>query len=825
MTSILQDLRYGVRVLTSSPAFTGIAIITLALGIGANTAIFSAVNGIILKPLPYANPSQLIRVVSSRMNGDLMLQAGVSTADAQDIKAQCPAIADVTTYSSSAYTYTGQSAPEKLSGTAVEGNFFSLLGVRPLLGRTIEPPDTTPGHGDVVLLSHAVWRNIFGGDSGWIGRQVTLSGKRYGVIGVMPPSFDYGGPEFSGTVVNNLVWLPREIAPNENSDRDSRDYYLVARLKPRATVSEAQSQLKTLAARLASAYPKTDGIWDLHGASLKEFKVGYLSQPLLLLLGAVGFVLLIACVNVSGLLLARSWGRHKEVAIREALGATRFRIIRQFLSESLLLALAGGALGVLLAVWGVEALRIIAPPNTPRLDEVQLSPPVLWFTLGASVLAGIFFGLAPAVQVSGRRIGAVLKESLGGSPGTVSGRRPRRLRSALVIVEVALAVILVVGATLIARSFKNLTAVDLGFRPDHLLTMTVKFSKAVCDPDAKENFAPCALAAKDVLARVQSLPGVKTASEVSGIPLVSNGIAMSLSIEGQSQQLGFGTGSPIWYRDVTPDYFAAMGIRLLQGRFFSDADVQGADHVAIVNESFAKKFLGGRPLGRRISQEKDKKTGQPEWLNVIGEVSDNRDFALEISAEPEFYSPYVQGGAQPNPSLLLRTSDDPLALVAAVKNQVAAVDKSAPVTDVKTMDQVLSEQMAQPRFQTLLLGAFGALGFLLAVVGIYGVISYDISQRTREIGVRMALGAQPEHVLRMIIREAMLLAACGIFAGIAGALALGRVLQSSLYEIKPTDPLTFVAVAIVLSIVALVACYVPARRAMRVDPMIALRYE
>jgi predicted permease len=825
MNSILQDLRFGLRMLAKTPGFSAIAIVTLALGIGANTAIFSAVNGIILKPLPFANPSQLIRVVSSKKNGDLMLQAGVSSADALDIKAQCPAIADLATYETGDYTFTGQAAPEKLFGTLVPGNFFALLGVRPQLGRTIQPPDTTPGHGNVVVVSNAVWRELLGGDSGWIGRQITLNSKQYTVIGVMPPSFDYGGPDFPSGGNGGLVWLPHVTAPDEKTNRSSRGYYLIARLKPSSTVNEAAAQLKTLGARLSASYPKEDGGWDLTGASLKEFKVGYLNQPLILLLGAVGFVLLIACVNVSGLLLARGWGRHKEVAIREALGATRFRIIRQFLSESLLLALGGGALGLLLSLWGIDVLRAMAPPNTPRLDEVQLSPVVLWFTLGIALFAGIFFGLAPALQVSSRRIGPVLKESLGGSPGALSGRRPKKLRGALVITEVALAVVLVVGATLVARSLEKLVTVDLGSRSDHLLTFTVNFSKAACDPDAKDNATQCFLAEKNVLARVQSLPGVKNAAEASGIPLVTNGLAMNLRVEGQPKELGFGSGSPVWYRNVTPDYFAAMGIRLLQGRSFSSTDVQGAERVAIVNEAFAKKYLAGQPLGKRISQQKDKKTGQPEWLNVVGEVSDNLDFALEINAEPEFYSPIAQAGSKPNPNLILRTGGDPMTLIAAVGRQVAAVDSNAPVTNVKTMDQVLSEQTAQPRFQTLLLGAFGALGFVLAIVGIYGVISYNISQRTREIGVRIALGAQPEHVLRMVIREGMVLTATGMVAGIAAALALGRVLQSLLFEIKPTDPTTFVGVSVVLALVALLACYIPARRAMKVDPMIALRYE
>jgi len=817
MESLWRDVRYALRMLGKSPAFTVVAILTLALGIGANTAIFSAVNGILLKPLPYADAAQLVGITSLKVAGSAELSTGVATATARDVEKQCPAIDQLAASDNTFYTLTGQSTPEILVGAKVPGNFFTLLGVRTLLGRPILSSDTKAGNSGVVVLSYDVWKGLLGGDPGWIGRKITLSGKQYAVIGVMPPQFDFG-------IRGRGVWMPRVPVPDDATDRESRMEDVVARLKPGATVAQVQAQLNTLSARLAAAYPKTDAGWKLSATGVKESEVGSVTEELLLLLGAVGFVLLIACVNVSGLLLARGWARRKEVAIREALGASRLRIIRQFLAESVLLALAGGALGLLCSVWGIHLLLAMAPPDTPRVNEVNLNATVLWLTLGVSLVAGILFGLAPAIQVSERRLGAGLKENLGGSPGGFSGYRSRKLRSVLVVVEVALAVILVVGATLVARSFEKLSNVDLGFRTDHLLTMTVNFSKAVCDQNSKNSATQCRLADNNVLARVKAVPGVENVAEVTNIPLEGVHPAMDLRVAGQNQKLGFSNGAPVLYRIVTPEFFPIFGMRFLKGRAFADADAEGSERVAIVNATFAKKYLSAKPLGKRINLNKDK-IGQPEWMDVVGEVSDTQDFSLGGYTFPEFYVPLAQTSAPSQLSLIVRTAGSPMPMAAAVKRQVWRVDKDAPVTHLRTMDQIRSNQVAEPRFQTPLLGAFGALGLILAMVGIYGVISYGVTQRTHEIGVRMALGAQPANVLRMVIREGMLLAGAGVAIGIGGALALGRVLQNLLFEIKPTDPTTFAAVAILLLLVALLACYIPARRAMRVDPMIALRYE
>jgi len=821
MNTLLQDVRYGFRMLAKAPAFTAIAVVTLALGIGANTAIFSAVYGIVLKPLPYAHPSQLVRVVGEKKMGDTMFQGGVSVPAARDIQAQCPAIAQAALYDDENYTFTTAGIPEQLNGITVSGNFFSLLGVQPLSGRAILPSDVKPGHNEVVVVSYAVWHRLFGGDPDLVGHNITLSGKQYMVIGIMPQHFDFGS--FNSASGALPIWLPRDSSPAEDEQRGAMSADFVGRLRPGVTIQEMQSQLKTLAARLAASYPKTDAGWELRADGLKAFSVGSFSEPLLLLFGAVGFVLLIACVNISGLLLARGWGRQKEVAIRKALGATSFRIIQQFLCESVLLSLAGGAFGLLLAVWGVAALRAIAPAQTPRLDEVHLSSMALWFTLGVSVLSGILFGLVPALQVSSRRVAGTLKEGLGGSSGAISSRHPRKLRSALVVIEVALAVVLVVGATLVARSLAKIAGVAIGFRTDHLLTMTVNFSKPVCDTTTHEKSTQCALAEKDLLARVKSAPGVDNAAEASSIPLTTSNVALTVSIEGQSQQVG-GPDGFLLYRSVTSEFFPVMGVRFLKGRPFSAADVQGSERVAIVNETFARNYLSNQPLGKRISKQKDK-NGQPEWMTVVGEIADNLDFALETDPQPEFFLPLAQSPDALQPSLIVRTAADPASVLSAVKSQAAAVDPNAPLTNAKTMDQILSESTSQERFQTFLLGAFGALGFVLAMVGIYGVMSYDVGQRTREIGVRMALGARPANVLLMVIREGMWLVSAGIVVGIGGALALSRVLQHLLFKIKATDPATFVGVAVTLACISFAACYFPARRAMRVEPIEALRYE
>jgi predicted permease len=821
MNTLLQDIRYGLRMLAKAPAFTAVAVLTLALGIGANTAIFSAVNGILLKPLPYANPSQLVNVVAMKdFPGGIRGTMYVSRDVWQKMREQTPAIAQAAFWDHSDHTLTGDAAPQLISTSQVSSDFFPLLGVKPLIGRPILTGDTQPGAKPVAIISYALWRARWGGSNAVLNQTISLDDKRYAIIGVMPPGFDY---PISTTQSDEGVWLPLIVPPGQKED-DS--VVPIVRLKKGIGLASANAQLATVSPRILSSLlnKRFGDMWSGTHFVARPLEKHFsdLNKALLILLGAVGFVLLIACVNVSALLLSRGWARHREVAIREALGASRMRIARQFLTESILLALAGGALGLLFSVWGVRVLRAITPTNLPEYGHFDLNANILWFTLAVSLLTGILFGLAPALQASSRRVGTAIRDGFSSLAGA-SSRRPRRLRSALVVVEIALAVILVIGATLVARSFEKLTSVNLGFRTDHIITMDANFSKSICDEDSPKSLPGCKAAILDVLDRMRRISGVQNAAVTSQPPL-SWGWALNLQFEGQTQSISLGSGVMIADRSVSPGYFQTLGIPLLSGREFSGADTADSQRVAIVDEAFAKKYFGSEALGHRISTQNDDKNN-PEWMEIVGVVATSRDTNLEESPVGEIYRPYSQIDYQQDANFIARTSADPAVMLPALRRAIWSADKEAPITDVMTMDQLVAASVSEPRFQAILLGSFGALGLLLSMVGIYGVISYGVTQRTREIGVRMALGAQPANVLRMVIREGMLLAGAGIIVGIAGALALGRVLQSLLFEVKPTDPATFVSVAIALALVAAAACYVPARRAMRVDPMEALRYE
>jgi predicted permease len=628
----------------------------------------------------------------------------------------------------------------------------------------------------------------------------------------MPPQFDFGlYSQAKG------VWVPPVEKPGEVTESSAA----VARLKKGVTLEGVNAQLKAVSPRFSKDL-SFFGAGMTFGASSVESHLSDLGTALLALLGAVGFVLLIACVNVSGLLLARGWARQREIAIREALGASRVRIVRQFLTESVLLALAGGVLGLLFSIWGVHVLRAITPTNLPEYGHFDLNGKILWFTLAVSLVTGILFGLAPAVQASSRRVGAAIRDGFGSLAGT-SSRRPRSLRSVLIVAEIALAVILVIGATLVARSFEKLTSVNLGFRTDHIITMDANFSKSICDPRDEKKLAGCKAAAFDVLNRMRRTSGVEDAAVTSVVPLRPWSVAVDLKIESQAQDVGLNAGALIASRSVSPDYFRAYGIPLLSGREFTGADTADSQKVAIVDATLAKKYLGNHALGQRISVEKDKK-GDPEWAEIVGVVRSARDTDLSTPTG-EVYFPYAQADRFTAANFVVRTSTDPALVLPALRRAVWSEDKEAPITDVQTMDQIVSSRVAEPRFQAILLGSFGGLGLILAMGGIYGVISYGVTQRTREIGLRLALGAQRGSVLRMVIREGMTLAGLGIAIGIGGALALTRFLQSLLFEVKPTDPATFAGVVLLLLIVAAAACGIPARRAMNVEPMQALRYE
>ncbi|HXO04536.1 MAG TPA: ABC transporter permease [Candidatus Sulfotelmatobacter sp.] len=827
LDSLWQDVRFAARMLRKSPGFTAVAVLTLALGIGANTAIFSAVNGILLQRLPYPHSEELAQVsVTKTFPGtgrgvEAMVYADLGPSNWQEVRSQSPAIARFAMWTRQQFTLTGEIAPEIVRGAEVSNDFFPLLGVPPLIGRTVTAADTQPGQERVVVLSYALWRELFGGEASLQGRKINLNEQAYTIIGVMPPQFEFA---MDGQRERKGLWVPLIELPKSDK-KSEQGVSLLVRLQKGVSVKAFNAQLKTIAPRVSAHWGDFLRDADLVARDLKP-EFGDIQTGLMILMGAVTFVLLIACVNVSALLLGRSFGRQREIAVREALGAGRLRIIRQFLTESILLSLAGGCAGILFAVWGVSALRAIAPADTMGVDRVQLDARVLWFTLGVSFLTGIVFGLVPALHASAKRSGAAFNESLTGSLSRYQSHA-RRLRGALVVFEIALAVILVIGATLVARSFEKLAAVDLGFRIDHLLTMSMTFSPSVCDASKTDNLDRCIGAADEARRRIQGIPGVENAASVSGLPLKEGPDTLTLTVEGQKEQLGIEAGNLIAERVVTPEYFQVVGLRLLGGRNFNVTDTKTAPRVAIVNESFARRFLAGNAIGRRFDQGDSKnKDGSPAWIEVVGVVSDSRDNVQAGGTMfPEYYLAFAQSQFPGSASVIIRTQADPLAMADAVRQQIWSVDKNAPIADVKTMDAVLSESVAAPRFRALLLGAFGALGLLLAMVGIFGVISYAVTQRTREIGVRMALGAQPRDVLRLVLGEGMLLAALGIATGAAGALALTKLLESLLYEIKPRDPATFIAVAMAVAAAAALACYIPARRAMRVDPIVALRYE
>jgi putative ABC transport system permease protein len=838
LDSFLQDIRFALRLLRKNPAFTATAVLTLALGIGANTTVFSAANGLFLDPLPYADSSRLVNIRRSQVGW------GLYPDEIDDIR-HCPAFDRVEVIGGDFRMVLGGTLPARREVTHVPDDFFPTLGVKPLLGRTFLPQDEQPGNERVAILSYILWRDSFGSDANIVGRSISVKDEPYTVIGVMPREFKLG-VDWLGESADGL-WAPY-VPPQP--DRGGRwSVSLIAHLRKGATLAEARAQVQTISARFASRFPPGSDHLDLVVSNVQRSTspdLRTLQTALMILLGAVGFVLLLACVNLSALLTARAWSRQKEIAIRQTLGATRLRIIRQLLSESLLLAVAGGALGLLLSVEGIRVLRAIIPPHTPRLDRIVVDARVLWFTIGISFLAAILFGLAPALQRSARRLGGALVGGLGGSFANPVTKERHLLRSALVVAEVALAAILVAGGALMLRSFEKLVHVDTGVRTDHVLTMWVDLTGSNCQSAQKaatdsskvgtshnDSGAPpvpqaCPPSMDELLSRVRSVTGVQSAALKFGGPIMGGGYTNELIVDGQnggqtSTDVSL-TGQP-----VGTDYFATMGMRMLQGRDFEAYDAISHQHVAIVSESFARRFFSGDALGKRFRTDFNNQQPKGELNEIVGVVNDVRDHGIPGSSlssfnpAPSYYTPYPTGAGIGE--LLVRTSADPLVMAPAIEQIVRSTDNRALITELETLDQAVADSSAQPRFQAAVLGSFGALGLLLALIGIYGVLSYSVAQRTNEIGIRMALGASRGDTLRMIIGEGMALTGVGIAIGIAGALALTRVLNSFLFEIKPNDPLTFAGVATALVLAALAACWIPARRAMRVDPMVALRHE
>ena len=807
MGTLVQDLKYGVRMLTKNPGFTAIAVLTLALGIGANTAMFSAVNSVLLRPLPYTDSSRLVGIWSRGPQFDFS-HLGNSIPDIADIASQSSTLSPCVPYRFTISDFVGQGAPQRLTGAAVPAEFFSVLGIAPLHGRTFLSSEMQEGQNRVALLHYSLWRETFGSDPRVVGRTITLDQKPYTVVGVMPAQFN--SPE--GT----KLWFPLVLTDQERTSRGWHVFGTFARLKPGRSVREAEAELDTIAARISSSVSGARG-WSFRVAQIQADRVADARLPLWILLGAVTFVLLIACANIGNLSLSRGWSRRSELAIRSTLGASRARLIRQMLVESLLVALTGGAAGLVLAFWGADALRTLLPSDTPRLADLRIDRWALCFTLGVSILSGILFGMVPAVLVSRQNLLGIIKEGGSGSGDALAASRSQWLRRLLVVGEVALALILMVGAVLALRSLSRLLGTSLGFRTDHILTTSLSFPKH----RAEKPFQTVGFVQQS-LEKIRSLPGVKNAAAVVNMPLTGRTFESEIQVEGAASTAE-NPATSVDESVVTPGYFQTLRIPLLAGRDFVDADKQGAASVVIVNEEFARHFFGGASaIGKRIAADHDEKNN-PIWSEIVGEVSSVRDAGPAQAPKPTFFVSYYQEASSTGLSYVIETATDPLLLASPVQQQIWSLAGDQAITDVKPMEGWVVESEAAPRSRTILLGTFAGLGLLLAILGIYGVTSYSVAQRTREIGIRMALGAQQTDVLREVLSDGLKLTLVGLAIGLIAASALTRLLASLLFEIRATDPLTFAAAVVLLAAVALAACYFPARRATRIDPLIALR--
>ncbi|HEV2829865.1 MAG TPA: ABC transporter permease [Pyrinomonadaceae bacterium] len=798
MNNFIKDLKYAFRMMLKHRSFTFVAVFAIALGIGANTAIFSVVNGVLLRPLPYASPKELTTILHG--------SSPVAPANFLDLRQESQTFESIAAAQLWGPSLTGRDQPEHLRALQLSANMFHLLGINPALGRAFNAQEDQTGNDHVVVLSNRLWQRRFEADPKIIGQQLMLDGANYEVIGVMPPQFEFA--PFWATQTE--LWVPLNLAARAN-DRKGSSLRIFGRLKPGISREQAQAEVATIFSRLEQQYPEANKGLTLNVDSLHEKAVGKTRPALLLLLGAVGFVLLIACANVANLLMTRATARKKEIALRIALGASRARIARQLLTESVVLALLGGGLGLLFGILGLRLLLGLGPENLPRIQTIGIDGYVLGFTLLLSLLTGLLFGLAPVLQIRKVSFNAALKE--GGRGSTDGGRRSLGRRS-LVISEVALALMLLVGSGLLVRSFLRLVSVDPGFDPHNVLTMTISLA------GSEHKTGPQRAAFFDELnERVHSLPGVESVSAINHLPLAGDLWTLGFTIEGRPALLP-GEKQGAAYRIVRPDYFQTMGATMLHGRDFSARDNEQSPAVVIVNESLARRVWPNEtPIGKRITVAND---GLRE---IVGVVKDVKQSEWSADANPEVYLPHLQVPSPRGMTLVVRSSSDPLALVGAIKNAVWAIDKNLPVSEVRAMDDVVSDAIGPQRFNTILLGLFSAIALLLAVVGIYGVLSDAVTARTHEIGVRMALGARSADVLRMVVGQGMALVGIGIVVGLFGAYLLTQLMSTLLYEVSATDRATFISIPVVVAAVAFAACLVPARRATKVDPLVALRYE
>ncbi len=803
METLLHDLRYGFRMLRKTPGFTAVAVLTLALGIGANTAIFSVVNAALLRPLPFPESDRLMMLFHAYPKLNLP-RATVSPLALDYYLRSAKSFESLAAFTGfhAPQNLTGAGNPEQVRSILVTGEFFHVMGVGPLYGRAITPDDDRPGANRVVVLSHAMWQQRFAGDRNLLGRDITLDGNNYTVIGIMPPDFNYP--------VRGQLWVPIAFTP-EQLKQEMEFLNVVGRLQPGVTPEQAQAEMGKISAEVLRIFPELAAVgWHGIAVPFREVQVGDIRAALLVLLGAVGCVLLIACANIANLLLARSAVRLKEIAIRTAMGASGWRIVRQLLTEGVLLALVGGALGLLIGYWGIDLLLALVPAGDRILTSLHIGidRTVLLFTLLLSVVTGLIFGSAPSYQIARAGVSETLKE--GGRTSVVSGHH--RFRSGLVIAEIGLALVLLIGAGLMIRSFVRIQQSNPGFDPQRVLTMRISLPQ----PKYKDEVRQTQFF-DQLLQGVSTLPGVHAAGLTSMLPLDANW-TNSFMIEGHNI-----TPGPHAHMAVaSPQYFAAMRIPLLKGRVFTDGDTANAPKVIIIDETLARAYLPGEdPIGKRIALTHDK----PVWREIVGVVAPVKHVdPLSRETKGQAYMPYRQFPME-SLSLAVRTSGEPTSVVSAIRAQVLQIDPEQPIAEIKSMDEALDEFVAQPRFNMVLLAMFAGLALVLAAVGIYGIMAYSVTQRTHEIGVRMALGARRQDVLRLVLTQAIRLAAVGLAMGLIAAFVATRVLATMLYGTTSTDPATFVLISVLLCGVAVIASYVPARRATKVDPMVALRYE
>src|ERR1043165_3995688 len=806
MESLVSDVRYAVRNLLRRPGFTIIAVITLALGIGANTAIFSAINALLLNPLPFPELDRIV-AVWDKQPAHGVVHNEVAFANFLDLKAQSKSFEQLALYRWWSPNLTGIESPERIQGFLVTANYFDALGVKPIMGRTFVAEENQPGKDAVAIITYSLWQRRFGGDPDILNKTITINTIVRKVVGVMPEHFNFpkGGE----------VYAPIAMTPELMKSRGSHSFYIIGRLNRGTSIASAQADIDSIMARLAQQYPENNTRWGATAFPLVADTVHTYDTPLWIMMGAVGFVLLIACANVANLMLARASGRQKEIALRTALGASRWRIVRQLLTESVIVALVGGALGVLIGFWGINALRAGDPGEAskfaPGWYQLGINAPVLFFTLALSLVSGIVFGLAPALQASKTNLNDSLKEG-----GRQTGGSSHRLRSSLVVFEFALSLVLLVGAGLLARSFLSLLKTDPGFNPDHVLTMNLTLPMLKYKEEAQR-----AAFYSDLVQRVKTFPGVESAAVVNYLPLGGSNSSDSYLVEGEPEPPP-GQENDGRYRVASPDYFRTMQISIVRGRGLTDQDKAGATPVVMVNEAFVRKHWPNQdPIGKRIRFYGPLE--RAPWMEVIGVIADVKQ-ELNLPVTPEYYLPYAQD-AWPGMVLVAKTSVEPASLAGALRRQVWSIDKDHPVFDVKTMQEVRSTSVAVYSFSSAMLGIFAFVALLLASIGIYGVMACAVAQRTQEIGIRIALGARSADVLKLVVTHGMKLALIGMLLGLGGSWALTRFMEKLLVGVQATDVLTFSLVSVCLLVTAFVACYVPARRATKVDPLVALRYE